>query len=68
MKEELKIPLMWKTATAVRETVVRVYRCTKVERRSTFSFGALVVVGNRAGRVGVDMARPTSPCCGGQGD
>ncbi len=40
------------------ETVVRIYRCTKVVRGGRrFSFAALVVVGNKAGTIGVGYGK-----------
>jgi small subunit ribosomal protein S5 len=54
----LQIPLVREEQQSLEETVVRIYRCTKVVKGGRrFSFGALVVVGNRAGTVGVGYGK-----------
>lgn len=54
----MQVPLVRDEAQPFEETVVRVYRCTKVVKGGRrFSFGALVVVGNRAGQVGVGYGK-----------
>jgi len=54
----LQIPLIREEHQPFEETVVRVYRCTKVVKGGRrFSFGALVVVGNRSGQVGVGYGK-----------
>ncbi|MFA5864445.1 MAG: 30S ribosomal protein S5 [Phycisphaerae bacterium] len=60
MAEEsvLQIPLVRESPQPFEETVVRVYRCTKVVKGGRrFSFGSLVVVGNRNGQVGVGYGK-----------
>jgi len=54
----LQIPLVREEQQSLEETVVRIYRCTKVVKGGRrFSFGALVVVGNRAGTVGIGYGK-----------
>jgi len=54
----LQIPLVSQEPQPFEETVVRVYRCTKVVKGGRrFSFGALVVVGNRNGQVGIGYGK-----------
>jgi small subunit ribosomal protein S5 len=54
----LQIPLVREEQQPLEETVVRIYRCTKVVKGGRrFSFGALVVVGNRSGTVGVGYGK-----------
>ncbi len=54
----MQIPLVSEEPQAFEETVVRVYRCTKVVKGGRrFSFGALVVVGNRSGSVGIGYGK-----------
>jgi len=54
----LEIPVVGEREPAFEETVVRVYRCTKVVKGGRrFSFAALVVVGNRHGRVGIGYGK-----------
>lgn len=46
------------TESPLEDTVVKVYRCAKVVKGGRrFSFGALVVVGDRAGTVGIGYAK-----------
>jgi small subunit ribosomal protein S5 len=53
----LQIPLV-EESQSFEETVVRVYRCTKVVKGGRrFSFGVLVVVGNRQGQVGIGYGK-----------
>ena len=54
----VQIPLVSEEPQPFEETVVRVYRCTKVVKGGRrFSFGALVVVGNRSGQVGIGYGK-----------
>ncbi len=54
----MQIPLVNEESQPFEETVVRVYRCTKVVKGGRrFSFGALVVVGNRSGQVGIGYGK-----------
>ncbi len=49
---------MEREESPLEDTVVKIYRCSKVVKGGRrFSFGALVVVGDRAGTVGIGYAK-----------
>lgn len=51
-------PLIGQEEKPLEETVVKIYRCAKVVKGGRrLSFGALVVVGNRAGSVGIGYSK-----------